>query len=123
MHRRLWVVVALLAFGYTLLPALPAAAGYGAVAWDEGTGKYGGSFNQPTRKEAEGRAVGECGASGCKILNWAGPARCLALAVSEDGKQAGAAQRKNRDAARLAALKLCPKTAGECIVRVTDCNK
>jgi Domain of unknown function (DUF4189) len=121
--RRLWIVVALLAFGYTLLPSTPASAGYGAVAWDEATGKYGRSFNQPDRQRAEERALGECGASGCKILTWAGPARCLALATSEDGKQAAAVQRKDRDAARLAALKLCPKTAGECVVRVTDCNK
>jgi uncharacterized protein DUF4189 len=124
MARRIWIVVALLAFAYGLMPASPAfAASYAAIAWDEGTGKYGGSFNQPTRKLAEERALGECGASGCKILTWVGPAMCLALATSQDGKQAGAAPRKNRDAARLAALKLCPKTAGECIVRLTDCNK
>ena len=121
--RRLWIAIALLAYGYTLLPTMPASAGYGAIARDESTGKYGRSFNQPTRKLAEERALGECGASGCKILTWAGPARCLALATSEDGKQAAAVQRQDRDAARLAALKLCPKTAGECVVRVTDCNK
>ena len=30
--RRLWILVALLAFGYTLLPTMPASAGYGAIA-------------------------------------------------------------------------------------------
>ena len=39
--RRLWIVVALLALGYTLLPTMPASASYGALAWDKDTGKYG----------------------------------------------------------------------------------
>jgi hypothetical protein len=59
--RRLWIVVALLAFGYTLLPAMPASAGYGAIAWDRDTGKYGASWNQPTPQRAEEAALGECG--------------------------------------------------------------
>jgi len=123
MHRKLWIGVALLAFGYTLLPTISAVAGYGAIAWDRATGKYGVSWNQPTPQRAMEVAVAECGTSGCKVVTKVGPAMCGALATSEDGKQAGAAPRKNRDAARLAALKLCPKTAGECIVRASDCNK
>jgi hypothetical protein len=122
--RRLWIVVALLAFGYTLLPAIPASAGYGAIAWDRDTGKYGASWNQPTGKRAEEAALGECGASGCKVVGRVGPRMCGALATTEDGKHAGAAWRKNREAARLDALKSCDKDkAGECVVRATDCNK
>jgi hypothetical protein len=49
---------------------------------------------------------------------------CAALATNESGKYAGGAARRDREAARLAALKDCQKgKAGECIVRVTDCNK
>jgi hypothetical protein len=122
--RRLWIVVALLAFGYTLVPAIPAAAGYGAIAWDRATGKYGVSWNQPTGKRAEEAALGECGASGCKVVGRVGPRMCGAFATTEDGKHAGAAWRKDREAARLDALKSCTKDqAGECIVRATDCNK
>src|ERR1700730_5231393 len=122
--RHLWIVVALLAFGYTLLPAIPASAGYGAIAWDKGTGKYGASWKQPTPKRAEEVALGECGASGCKVVWKVGPAMCGALATTEGGKHAGAASRKDREAARLAALKACDNDkAGECIVRATDCNK
>ena len=122
--RRLWIVVALLAFGYTLFPTMPAAAGYGAIAWDKSTGKYGASWNQPTGKRAEEVALGECGASGCKVVGRVGPRMCGALATTEDGKHAGAAWRKDREAARLDALKSCTKDqAGECIVRATDCNK
>jgi hypothetical protein len=122
--RRLWIVVALLAFGYTLLPAMPAVAGYGAMAWDKSTGKYGVSWNQPTGKRAEEVALGECGASGCKVVGRVGPRMCGAFATTEDGKQAGAAWRKDREAARLDAVKSCTKAnAGECVVRATDCNK
>ena len=122
--RRLWIVVALLAFGYTLLPTMPASAGYGAIAWDKGTGKYGASWNQPTGKRAEEVALGECGASGCEVVAKVGPKMCGALATTEDRKQAGTAWRKDREAARLAAVKNCDNDkAGECVVRTTDCNK
>lgn len=124
MRSRLWTAVALLALGYTLLPAIPAFAGYGAFAWDRGTGKYGVSWNQSTSKRAEEVALGECGASGCKVVAKIGPVMCGALATTADGKHAGAAWRKDREAARLAALKSCDKDqAGECLVRATDCNK
>ena len=102
---------------------MPAFAEYGAIAWDKETGKRGWSWNQQTQSRADEVAIGECGASGCKIVKRIGPKMCGALALSEDGKMAGAASRKDLDAARLAALKACPKKAGECIVRVTDCNK
>jgi hypothetical protein len=122
--RRLWIVVALLAFAYTLLPTIPAAAGYGAIAWDKSTGKYGASWNQPTPQRAEEVALGECGATGCKVVGKVRPGMCGAFATTEDGKQAGAAWRKDREAARLDALKSCAKAkAGECTVRATDCNK
>jgi hypothetical protein len=124
MRRKLWIAVALLAFGYTLLPTISAVAGYGAIAWDRGTGKYGVSWNQPTPQRAMEAALGECGASDCKVVGKVGPRMCGALATTEDGKHAGAAWRKDRDAARVAALKNCQKDqAGECIVRATDCNK
>ena len=124
MPSRLSVVVAFLALCYTLLPSEPAFAGYGAIAWDRSTGKYGASWNQPTPQRAEEAALGECGASGCKVVGRIRPAMCGALATTGDGKHAGAAWRKDREAARLAALKGCQKdNAGECIVRATDCNK
>jgi hypothetical protein len=122
--RRLWIVIALLAFAYTLLPAMPAAAGYGAIAWDKSTGKYGASWNQSTKQRAEEAALGDCGASGCQIVQRVGRATCAALATTEDGKHAGAAQRKDREAARLAALKACQKdNAGECVIKNSECNK
>ena len=124
MRRTFWTAVALLALGYTLLPAIPALAGYGAVAWDRGTGKYGASWNEPTGKAAEEKAQSECGTSDCKIVARVRPGMCGALATTKDGKHAGTAWRKNGDAARLAALKSCANNnAGECVVQTTDCNK
>ena len=124
MRRTVWIAVALLAFAYTLLPPTPASAGYGAIAWDQDTGKYGASWNQPTGKRAEEVALGECGTSGCKIVARVRPAMCGALATTEDGKHAGAAWRRDREAARVAAVRNCSKDqAGECVVRAADCNK
>lgn len=124
MRSKLWTVVALLALGYTLWPTSPAAAGYGAIAWDRGTGKYGVSWNQPTPKRAEEVALGECGTTSCEVVHKIVPRTCAALATTEDGKHAGAASRKDREAARLAALKACQNDkAGQCVIRSTDCNK
>jgi hypothetical protein len=116
-------VATLLGLGVVQLTARPALAEYGAIAWDQSTGKYGAIWKQPAQARADEMAIGECGASGCKIVKRIGPKMCGALALSEDGKMAGAASRKDLDTARLAALKACPKKAGECIVRVSDCNK
>jgi hypothetical protein len=123
MRRATLTVVALLGLGVVPLTAVPALAEYGAIAWDEATGKRGASWHEPTAKRAAEAAIGECGASGCKVITSIGPRMCGALAASEDGKKVGAAARKDRDAARVAALKNCPKTSGECAIRLSDCNK
>jgi hypothetical protein len=106
MRRAILATPVLVGLGSILLTAVPArAAEYGAIAWDKQTGKRGWSWNQPTQKRADEAALGECGASGCKVIIRAGSG-------------------KDRDAARLASLKDCEKgKAGECIVRFTDCNK
>src|SRR5215469_5902950 len=68
MSRSVWIVIALLAFVYTLWPRVPAFAAYGAIAWDRGTGKYGASWNQPTPQRAAEVALSECGATSCKVV-------------------------------------------------------
>src|SRR6516162_6687334 len=108
-------------------PAVPAPAAlgaYGAIAWDRETGRRGWSWNQHTQSRADEVALSECGATGCKVIMRTGRRECAALATNEAGKYVGAASRKDRDAARLAALVNCEKgNAGECTVRITDCNK
>lgn len=99
-------------------------AQYGAVAWDEGSGKYGASWDKESPQRAAEAAIAECGATGCKVVIRPGRRECAALATTENGKYAGGAARRDRESARLAALANCKKgKAGECIVRVTDCNK
>ena len=111
----------------TDVPAVPAPAAlgaYGAIAWDRETGRRGWSWNQHTQSRADEVALSECGATGCKVIMRAGRGMCAALATNEAGKFVGAASRKDRDAARLAALKDCEKgNAGDCTARFTECNK
>jgi hypothetical protein len=122
--RRLWIVAALLAFGYTLLPPISASAGYGAIAWDQETARGGWRWNERTQDRADELAVENCKSSGCKVIYRFGPALCGAVATTKDGKHAGTASRPNRAAASSAALKDCEKdNAGECVVRVAGCNK
>jgi hypothetical protein len=124
MRRAIAIAAILLGLGWLMVGAGPALAQYGAIAWDKETGKYGAAWNQSTSEKAAEVALGECGASGCKVVIHTRQATCAALATTEDGKYAGGASRRDRDGARLAALKNCQKgKAGECTVRVTDCNK
>ena len=124
MRRATLAAAGLLALALTQLTAMPAFAQYGAIAWDKETGKYGASWNQDTPKRAEEVALGECGATSCKVVIRPGRRECAALATTENGKYAGGAARRGRDDARLAALANCKKgKAGDCTIRVTDCNK
>src|SRR5271169_4262954 len=124
MRRMTLAAAALLGLGSLQLAAVPALAEYGAIAWDRETGKYGASWNKATAQDAAEAAMSDCGATGCKVIIRTRRAMCASLATNESGKYAGGASRKDREAARLAALKDCQKgKAGECIVRVTDCNK
>src|SRR5438046_10745986 len=114
MRRTTLTAAALWSLGSVLLTAMPALAEYGAIAWDKGTGKRGWSWNQDTPRRAAKVAFDECGSAGCKVIMRTGRGRCAALATTEAGKYAGAASRKDRDRARLAALKNCQKgSAGE----------
>jgi hypothetical protein len=117
-------VTAALMFASCMFISGPAFAQYGAIAWDKESGRYGASWNQASQKGADEVALSDCGATACKVIIRTTRAMCAALATNESGKYAGGAARRNRDAARVGALKNCQKgNAGECTVRVTDCNK
>jgi Domain of unknown function (DUF4189) len=124
MRRAISLTAATLAVSSILLSAMPAFAAYGAIAWDRESGKRGWSWNEATSQKAAEVALSECGASGCKIIMRTGMAVCAALATIDNGKFVGAAARKTKDDARLAALTNCQKgKAGDCTVRFSDCNK
>lgn len=124
MRRATPAAAGLLALALTQLTAVPAFAQYGAIAWDKETGKQGWSWSEQTKARADEVALSACGTTGCKVIMRTGRKECAALASNEAGKYVGAASRKDRDTARLAALANCKKgNAGECTIRVTDCNK
>ena len=124
MRGATFAAVGLSVLASVLLIAVPAFAEYGAIAWDKETGKRGWSWNQQTQSRADEVALSECGTTGCKVIMRTARGECAALATNEAGKYVGAASRPDRDAARLAALANCKKgNAGECTIRVTDCNK
>ena len=67
-------------------------------------------------------ALSQCGLSACRLVIKPTTASA-SQASTENGKYIGAAARKTQDAARLAALTNCQKGTGDCVVRISDCNK
>jgi len=102
----------------------PALAGFGAFAYDAATGKYGFSWNEQDQRQADAAALKGCVAEGCKVVFRVGPKHCGAIAITEDGKVWGGADRDRKDAAELAAIENCQKrTSGQCKVRGSECNR
>lgn len=113
------------AFGAALLLAAgPAFADNGAFALEEASGKYGFSWNEANQRQADDAAIKGCNATGCKVVFRLGPKRCGAIALTEDGKVWGGADRPTRAAAELAAMENCQKrTKAQCKVRGAECNR
>jgi len=107
-----------------LMTASPALAGYGAFARDESTGKYGFSWNEANQKQAEDAAIKSCNTTGCKVVFRVGPKLCGAIALTDDGKIWGGADRPTKAAAELAAIQNCQKrTKVQCTVKGAECNR
>jgi hypothetical protein len=124
MRRKNPTAALILALASVIVSATPALAAYGAIAWDRGTGRQGWSWDQSTAQKAAELALSTCGASDCKVIIHTGAGQCAALAAIANGKFIGAAARKTQEAARLAALTDCQKgKAGDCVVKVSRCNK
>jgi hypothetical protein len=122
--RRTYLTAAAFAI-VSALSAAPAYAGYGALARDEGSGKFGLSWDKPTQQQADDAAMKDCTASSCKIVFRTKPGQCGAIATPDTGTAWGASDRGNRrDTVELAAMKTCQQhTAGQCKVRASGCNK
>jgi hypothetical protein len=106
------------------LAAAPAFAGYGALARDDESGKYGLSSDEASQGKADDVATKECGSDKCKIIFRTGPRQCGAIALAEGEKAWGAATRPQRASAELAAMTDCQKhTKGQCKVRDAGCNR
>jgi len=106
--------------------ALPAYAGYGALAHDDASGKYGLSWDKATQRQADELAMKDCVESSCKIIFRTKARQCGAIATAEKpGSSAwGGSVKPTRDAAALAAMNDCQKhTSGQCKVRASGCNR
>jgi len=121
--RRILLIVT----GFSALLAVsttPALAGYGALARDDETGKYGLSSSEESQGKADDVATKECGSDKCKIIFRIGSRQCGAIATEEGGNAWGAAWRGLRADAELAAMQDCQKhTKGQCKVRQWGCNR
>ena len=71
--------------------AAPAKAAVGAFAYDEATGKYGASWNEPDEKAAEEAALKGCASDKCKIVFRTKAGQCGAIAATDNGKIWGGA--------------------------------
>ena len=105
--------------------ALPAVAGYGALAYDDAAHKYGLSSNEETQSKADEVARKICGGEKCKIVFQTRSRECGAIATADGGGTAwGAGKHAQRGAAELAAVQNCQKrTKGQCKVRGAECNR
>jgi hypothetical protein len=122
--RQAGMFVAIGALIGIVVSAGPAFAEFGAFAYEEATGKYGFSWNERDQGAADAAALKGCVAEGCKIVFRVGPRHCGAIAMTENGKIWGGADRDGREAAKLAALENCQKrTKEQCIIRGNECNR
>ena len=109
-----------------LVGAAPAFAGFGAIAYDQATGRYGLSWNEASQDRASGLAKKDCGSDKCQVIS-VPPAKCGALATTDNPKEStawGASVRDSKAAAELGAIEGCQKrTSGQCKVRGSECNR
>jgi hypothetical protein len=119
--------VAAAAIMFTLVAA-PAFAGFGAVAYDQSSGRYGASWNEPTQSEAYELALKQCASPDCRV-HPVEPKGCGALALSDKDKDGhtywGGADRETLAKAKHDAIAHCQThtTASTCTVRIFGCNK
>jgi hypothetical protein len=109
-----------------LTGAAPAFASFGAIAYDQATGRYGFSWNEASQDRANQLALKDCGSDKCRVIP-VPPAKCGALATTGNPKEStawGASVRDQKAAAELGAMQDCQKhTAGQCKVRGSECNR
>ena len=61
-----------------LTGAAPAFASFGAIAYDQATGRYGFSWNEASQDRANQLALKDCGSDKCRVIP-VPPAKCGAL--------------------------------------------
>jgi hypothetical protein len=108
------------------LSAGPGFAASGAIAYDEGNGRYGFAWNKSTQQQANDVAKKDCGSDKCKLIPVPG-GKCAALATSVDAKESnawGVSIRESKPEAELASMQNCQKrTSAQCKIRGSECNQ
>ena len=123
MHRSTMTALGIAAF-LASAAAGPAFAGYGALARDDSSGKYGLSANEETQSKADDVAMKICGGDKCKVAFRTVAKECGAIATAESGNAWGGGKHRDRARAELAALQNCQKhTKGQCKLRGAECNR
>jgi hypothetical protein len=123
MHRSIMIALGIAAF-LVSAAAGPAFAGYGALARDDSSGKYGLSANEETQTKADDVAMKICGGDKCKVEFRTVTKECGAIATAESGNAWGGGKHRERARAELAALQNCQKhTKSQCKVRGAECNR
>jgi clan AA aspartic protease (TIGR02281 family) len=104
-------------------PAFSSGA-YGSFAYDQRSGRFGTSSNQPYYQTADQAAIATCASPGCQIVLRTGPRECGAVAASDYGGGWGGGKGPGRDGAILAAVRNCQTSSGvQCRVRAAECNQ
>jgi uncharacterized protein DUF4189 len=111
-----------------MLVAAPAFAGFGAVAYDQNSGRYGASWDEPTQAKAYELALKQCASPDCRV-HVVEPKGCGALALTDKDKDGhiywGGADRETLARAKEDAIAHCKThtATGNCTVRISGCNK
>tara|TARA_R110002020_G_scaffold12842_5_gene46686 strand:+ start:1952 stop:2332 length:381 start_codon:yes stop_codon:yes gene_type:complete len=112
------------AFAAAILAATAGAASadnFGAIAFSQGTGGFGFSYDHGSRRDAENRAMAECRARtrGCKVAIWFKNA-CGSVARGPNGW--GSAWAGSRRQAEQAALRNCSQHSRGCRTLAWSCS-
>jgi hypothetical protein len=124
--RRATIIAAGFSALLVSIAAAPAWAGFGALAHDDDSGKYGLSSNEISQTKADDVAMKECGSDKCKIVFRTGARECGAIAVAETGGSTawGGGKHAQKATAELAAMTNCQKhTKSQCKLRGAECNR
>ena len=122
MHRANAIAAATAAIILALATATPADAGYGAIAYDQGTGRYGFSWNEATQQRAIDLAIRDCKSPKCASYP-VPPRQCGALATADDPKESsawGVSIRGDKSAAETQAVADVRAAAAEAAVAAAE---
>jgi hypothetical protein len=124
MRGALFVAASVASAMVFLADAAPARAEYAAIAYDQTSGSYGSSSNEPTAARAQEAALKNCGSPGCQA-HPVEPHGCGALAKSDVDKAWGGADRETVEAAKRDAIERCQThtSTGHCNIVTTVCNR